>query len=77
MKLAISRERESGRGSERRKSADHVSDCVIESQRAVHERAEVLVEERLVGADEFGSARGSERRECDDHVKKERREEGT
>ena len=66
------RERESERGSERRMSADYLSDCAIESQRAVRERAEVLVEERLVGADDFGSARGSERRESADHVKKER-----
>ena len=77
MKLAIESERENKRGSERRESVDpksgserhSVSECAVESQRAVRERAEVLDEERLVGADDFGSARGSERCESADHVK--------
>ena len=80
MNLAIESERENMRGSERRESVDQkkeserhsVSDCAVESQRAVRERAEVLDEERLVGADDFGSAKGSERRESAIHLKKER-----
>ena len=56
MKLAIECERENERGSERRESVEpkrgserhSVSDCAVESRRAVRERAEVLVEERLV-----------------------------
>ena len=67
MQLAIESERENERGSERRESVDpkrgserhSVSDCAVESQRAVRGRAEVLDEERLVGADDFGSAKGS------------------
>ena len=80
MELVIESERENERGSERRESVEpkrgserhSVSDCAIESQRAVRERAEVLDEERLVGADDFGSAKGGERRESAIHLKKER-----
>ena len=56
------------KGSERHS----VSDFTVERRRAVRERADVLVEERLVGADDFGSAKGSERRESAIHLKKER-----
>ena len=56
MELAVESERENERGSERRESVDpksgserhSVSECAVESQRAVRERAEVLDEERLV-----------------------------
>ena len=70
----------STRGSERSESVDEkkgserhsVSDCAVKSQRAVRERAEVLDEERLVGADDFESAKETERRESAIHLKKER-----
>ena len=69
--------REGWRGSERRRSADHVKNERVEyeSQQAGLERAEVLVEELFNRADDFlESERRSERRENSDHVKNERGE---